>query len=108
MKKNNMVSEPKRSVISWSAMVVGYRMHGHDEEALALFSQMKETCMNPNHITFVCILSACSHAGLLDKGRQFFMSMIQDYNITPRMEHYACIVDLLGRVGRLNEAQDFI
>ena len=95
---------PKRNVISWSAMIVGYRMHGHGEEELTLFSQMKEMGMNPNHITFFCILYAYSHVGLFNKGRHFFKSMIQDYKITPRLEHYACMVDLLGRVGHINEA----
>eukprot|EP01018_Ginkgo_biloba_P020817 Gb_00206 [translate_table: standard] len=97
-----------RNVVSWNAMIAGYGMHGHGEDAIALFSQMQKTGMKPNHITFVCVLSACSHAGLLDEGWQYFYCMSQDYSITPRMEHYACMVDLLGRAGHLDEAHNFI
>eukprot|EP01018_Ginkgo_biloba_P034140 Gb_28037 [translate_table: standard] len=98
----------ERNVVSWSAMISGYGMHGHGEDALALFSQMQRTGMKPDHITFVSVLSACSHAGLVDEGWQYFDCMIQDYCITPRVEHYACMVDLLGRAGCLEEAQEFI
>eukprot|EP01018_Ginkgo_biloba_P018851 Gb_21567 [translate_table: standard] len=97
-----------RDVVSWNAMIAGYGMHGHGEEALALFSQMQQTGLKPSHITFVSVLSACSHAGLVDEGWQYFDSMVRDYYITPTMEHYACMVDILGRAGRLDEAQDFI
>eukprot|EP01018_Ginkgo_biloba_P019045 Gb_02375 [translate_table: standard] len=98
----------ERDVISWSSMIDGYGMNGHGEDALALFSQMRQTDVRPNHITFVSVLSACSHAGLVDEGWQYFDCMIQDYCIKARVEHYACIVDLLGRAGRLGEAQSFI
>eukprot|EP01018_Ginkgo_biloba_P025790 Gb_04077 [translate_table: standard] len=98
----------RRDVVSWSAMIAGYGIHGHGEDALELFKQMQQTGMNPNHITFICILSACSHAGLVDEGWQYFHCMSQDYYITPTVEHYACMVDLLGRAGHLNEAQEFI
>eukprot|EP01018_Ginkgo_biloba_P020732 Gb_18359 [translate_table: standard] len=98
----------KRNVVSWNAMIAGYGMHGHGEDALALFSQMEQTCMKPNDVTFICVLSACSHAGLVDEGWQYFHCMIQDYCIAPRVEHYVCMVDLLGRAGNLDEAHDFI
>eukprot|EP01018_Ginkgo_biloba_P034078 Gb_04445 [translate_table: standard] len=98
----------KRNVVSWSAMIAGYGMHGNGEDALLLFNQMQEAGMKPNHITFICVLFACSHAGLVDKGWQYFCSMSRDYCITPRVEHYTCMVDLLGRAGCLDEAQDFI
>eukprot|EP01018_Ginkgo_biloba_P037425 Gb_17095 [translate_table: standard] len=98
----------KRDVVSWSAMIAGYGVHGHGEDAIALFSQMQQTGMKPDHITFVCVLSACSHAGLVDKGWQYFYCMRRDYGITPRVEHYTCMVDLLGRAGQLDEALDFI
>lgn len=93
---------------SWNAVIAGYGMHGHGEDVLALFSRMKQTDIQPDHITFVAVLSACSHAGMLDVGWLHFHSMNQDYCITPRMEHYACMVDLLGRAGKLDEAYDFI
>eukprot|EP01018_Ginkgo_biloba_P019689 Gb_04894 [translate_table: standard] len=98
----------ERNVVSWNAMIAGYGMHGHGEDALRLFSQMQQMGMKANNVTFVCVLSACSHAGLVDEGRQYFYAMIQDYCVTPRMEHYACMVDLLGRAGCLDEARDFI
>eukprot|EP00253_Pinus_taeda_P001294 PITA_01294 len=98
----------KRNVVTWNAMIAGYGMHGHGEEALALFSGMKRACIKPNHITFISILSACSHAGLVEEGWQYFNSMNQDYCITPSVRHYACMVDLLGRAGHLHEAYNFI
>eukprot|EP01018_Ginkgo_biloba_P003629 Gb_16327 [translate_table: standard] len=99
---------PKRDVISWNAMIAGYGMHGHGEDALAVFTQMQQTSVKPNHITFVSILSACSHAGLVDYGWQYFDCMGRDYCIAPTVKHYACMVDLLGRAGYLDEAYDFI
>eukprot|EP01018_Ginkgo_biloba_P037498 Gb_11389 [translate_table: standard] len=99
---------PTKNVVSWSAMIAGYGIHGQGENALALFNTMQQTGMKPNHITFVSILSACSHAGLVDEGCQYFESMIRNYRFTPRMEHYACMVDLLGRAGHLDEARGFI
>eukprot|EP01018_Ginkgo_biloba_P008991 Gb_03997 [translate_table: standard] len=98
----------KRDVASWNAMIAGYGMHGRGEEALALFSEMQRAGIKPNHITFVGVLSACSHAGLVDEGRHYFNCISRDYGITPLVEHYACVVDLLCRAGCLDEAQDFI
>eukprot|EP01018_Ginkgo_biloba_P037421 Gb_09407 [translate_table: standard] len=97
-----------RNLASWNAIIAGYRMHGHAEDVLALFAQMQQTGMKPNHITFLCVLSACSHAGLVDEGWHHFDCMTQDYGIVPMVKHYACMVDLLGRAGRLDGAHDFI
>eukprot|EP01018_Ginkgo_biloba_P019525 Gb_02229 [translate_table: standard] len=97
-----------RDVVSWNAMIAGYGMHGYGQDALALFSQMLQTDIKPNDISFICILSACSHAGMVEEGRQCFDCMIQDYFITPSVEHYACMVDLLGRAGHLEEAHNLI
>ncbi|XP_065867101.1 pentatricopeptide repeat-containing protein At3g26782, mitochondrial-like [Euphorbia lathyris] len=96
-----------RNIISWSTMISGYGIHGDGREALNLFNQMK-TSIRPDHIAFVSILSACSHAGLVDQGWDCFNSMARDFGVIPRTEHYACMVDLLGRAGKLNEAHDFI
>eukprot|EP01018_Ginkgo_biloba_P034705 Gb_25843 [translate_table: standard] len=98
----------QRNVVLWNAMIGGYAMHGHGEEALTLFYQMQQGGINPDKITFTGVLSSCSHAGLLDEGWQYFNSMSQDYHITPSSEHYACMVDLLGRAGHLDEAYNFI
>jgi pentatricopeptide repeat protein len=97
----------ERNIISWSTLISGYGIHGHGREALYLFDQMKAS-IKPDHIAFLSVLSACSHGGLIVKGWECFNSMSRDFQVTPRSEHYACMVDLLGRVGRLNEARDFI
>eukprot|EP01018_Ginkgo_biloba_P008990 Gb_03996 [translate_table: standard] len=98
----------QRDAVSWTAMIVGYGMHGHGEEALSLFHQMQQAGMKADHITLIAVLVACSHAGLVDEGWQYFNRMRQDFSITPRLEHYACMVDILGRSGHLDEAHDFI
>ncbi|KAL5549410.1 hypothetical protein UlMin_004641 [Ulmus minor] len=98
----------ERTVVSWSAMINGLAMHGKAEEALRIFSEMIRVGMQPNEVTFIGLLHACSHMGLIDKGRQFFVSMTKEYGIVPRIEHYGCMVDLLSRAGLLQEAYEFI
>ncbi|KAL7601003.1 hypothetical protein Lser_V15G27140 [Lactuca serriola] len=101
----NQLSEKR--IASWNVMITGYAMHGHATEALNLFEKM--TCeANPDHITFVGVLSACNHGGLLEKGREYFESMIHNYKIQPTVQHYSCIVDLIGHYGRLDEAYNMI
>nr|AYM00637.1 pentatricopeptide repeat protein [Salvia miltiorrhiza] len=100
---------PKRNVFSWTSMIDGYGKNGSPGEALALFSRMiNGSRIVPNYVTFLGALSACAHAGLVAKGMEIFKSMEGVYSMRPRMEHYACVVDLLGRAGRLNEALEFI
>jgi len=99
---------PQRDVISWNAMIIGYAMHGCSEEALQLFDQMKHLDKNPDHATFLGVLLACCHSGLVDKAWEYFTDMSFYHQITPSMDHYGCMVDLLGRAGHLQEAQDFI
>eukprot|EP01018_Ginkgo_biloba_P030203 Gb_04430 [translate_table: standard] len=99
---------PQRDLVSWTAMIAGYGMHGHGEDALSLFDQMQQSGVKPDHVTFIAVLLACSHSGLVDEGRQYFDLMFRDYDIKPRLEHYACMVDLLGRAGQLDEAHHFI
>ena len=89
-------------------MIDGYGIHGRSRDAIKLFYEMQQTGVKPDHITFVSLLSACSHCGLVNQGWQYFNSMVQDYCITPRAEHYTCMVDLLGHAGHLDEAQYFI
>ncbi|CAE6062207.1 unnamed protein product [Arabidopsis arenosa] len=100
----------QRNVVSWSTMIVGYAMNGDSREALALFTMMQNEGLRPNYVTFLGVLSACSHAGLVNEGKRYFSLMVRsnDKNIEPRKEHYACMVDLLGRSGLLKEAYDFI
>lgn len=97
----------EKRVVSWNAIITGYAMHGHANEALDLFEEMKEKSL-PDHITFVGVLAACSHGGLLDEGWIFFESMVRDYHIVPTIQHYTCMVDLLGHCGRLDEAYNLI
>eukprot|EP01018_Ginkgo_biloba_P026225 Gb_06173 [translate_table: standard] len=98
----------QKNVVSWTAMIAGYGLHGHGVDALTLFEQMKEAGVKADHITFVALLSACSHAGLVAEGQQYFNSMSQDYHIEPSVEHYACMVDIFGRAGCLDEAHNII
>ncbi|KAK8941594.1 Pentatricopeptide repeat-containing protein [Platanthera guangdongensis] len=95
-------------LVTWTAMIEGYTQHGRAKEALETFDMMKNNGTEPDCITFVSILSACSHNGLVDEGFSYFKSMINDYGIEPEMRHYSCLVDLLGRAGRLKEAVDLI
>ncbi|KAJ9189767.1 hypothetical protein P3X46_001021 [Hevea brasiliensis] len=98
----------EKNVKSWTAMVTGYGMHGCAREALDVFYKMIGAGVKPNYVTFVSVLSACSHAGLLDEGWYWFNAMNHKFNVEPGVEHYSCIVDLLGRAGYLNEAYDLI
>lgn len=97
-----------RDVIVWSAMINGYAMNGLSDEAISLFRRMLKEGIHPNEVTYVCVLTACSHGGLVDEGFEHFDSMARDHRIEPRMEHYACMVDLLGRAGLLHEAKCFV
>ncbi|KAF7836799.1 putative pentatricopeptide repeat-containing protein [Senna tora] len=98
----------KRDEVSWNAMICGYSMNGLGIEALNIFEMMQQTNCKPNKLTFVGVLSACSNAGLLDKGQALFKSMLQDYGIKPCIEHYTCMVWLLGRAGHLEKAVKLI
>lgn len=88
-------------------MINGYALHGDGEAALALLSRMRLLGLTPDDITYVSILSACSHSGLVEQGRMVFNSMVE-HGMSPRMEHYACMVDLLGRTGHLVEAYEIL
>nr|AAV25639.1 hypothetical protein [Oryza sativa Japonica Group] len=97
-----------RAVISWTTMVVGEAQHGRAEEALALYDRMVLAGAKPNKVTFVGLIYACSHAGLVQKGRQLFESMKNEYGITPGLQHYTCYLDLLSRSGHLLEAEELM
>ncbi|KAI3467280.1 hypothetical protein Pfo_023943 [Paulownia fortunei] len=98
----------ERSIVSWSSMIGGYAMHGHIDDSISLFNRMVELRIKPNDVTFMNILSACSHAGYVEKGKFYFNSMVKDFGIIPNSEHYACLVDLLSRAGDLNGAYEVI
>ncbi|KAL5580766.1 hypothetical protein UlMin_013208 [Ulmus minor] len=101
-------SAERKDVYVWSAMIACLAMHGRGRAAIDLFSEMVEAKVTPNAVTFTNLLSACSHAGLVEEGRSFFDQMEPVYGIVPGVKHYACMVDLLGRSGRLEEAAGFI
>ncbi|CAL5342801.1 unnamed protein product [Camellia sinensis] len=95
-------------VVLWTSMIAAYGFHGKGEEAIELFNRMDQVGLDANDVTFLSLLYACSHCGLKDKGLQFFNLMIEKYGLEPQLEHYTCVVDLLGRSGRLEEAEGFI
>ncbi|KAL0008046.1 hypothetical protein SO802_009548 [Lithocarpus litseifolius] len=98
----------EKNGITWSAMTGDYGMQGDGSGSLALFSDMLKENLEPNELIFTTILSACSHTGMIGEGWRCFNLMCRDYNFVPSMKHYACMVDLLARAGRLEEALDFI
>ncbi|OAY79212.1 Pentatricopeptide repeat-containing protein, mitochondrial [Ananas comosus] len=100
--------ETCRDVVSWNAMIGGYAHHGHAQEALDLFERMKKMNMRPTHITFISLLNSCGHAGLVAEGKRVFDSMVHEFGIEPQVEHYASLVDLIGRHGQLEEAMQVI
>ncbi|XP_022150709.1 pentatricopeptide repeat-containing protein At2g03380, mitochondrial isoform X1 [Momordica charantia] len=97
-----------KNIITWSAMIGGYGVQGDGSGSLAIFSDMLKEDVKPNEVIFTTVLSACSYSGMVAEGWRYFKSMSQDYNFMPSMKHYACMVDLLARSGRLDEALDFI
>ncbi|KAE8698176.1 putative pentatricopeptide repeat-containing protein [Hibiscus syriacus] len=97
-----------RDIVSWTSMISAYGMSGQGDKAMSLFSKMQNSGLTPDSIAFVSVLSACSHAGLLDQGWHFFNLMTDQRKIRPRVEHFACMVDLFGRSGQVEEAYNFI
>ncbi|KAL8202004.1 hypothetical protein R6Q57_011151 [Mikania cordata] len=97
-----------RNVVLWTAIISCYASHGDGNEMIRLFEMMVNEGIRPNEVTFVAVLTACSHAGLIDEGCSYFTLMKDVYEISPKVEHYTCMVDLLGRAGRLNEIKCFI
>ncbi|CAA7407756.1 unnamed protein product [Spirodela intermedia] len=98
----------ERDVVAWNAMIGGYSQHGLGEEALRIFARMRAEKVNPNQATFVAVLRACAHIGSLEEGMTHFSSMSRDFGVDPQLEHYSCMVDLLGRSGRPREAMELI
>ncbi|KDP41203.1 hypothetical protein JCGZ_15610 [Jatropha curcas] len=97
-----------RDTQAWSALIMAYATHGQSYKALSMFQEMEKARVQPDEITFLGLLYACSHTGLVEEGCQYFYSMSAKYGIIPGIKHYGCMVDLLGRAGRLDEAYKFI
>ncbi|XP_010526252.1 PREDICTED: putative pentatricopeptide repeat-containing protein At3g25970 [Tarenaya hassleriana] len=98
----------KDSTIAWNTMILGYAQHGSGQVALDLFAQMRNRNVKLDHTTFTAVLTACSHVGLVQQGIDLLNTMEPVFRISPRVEHYACAVDLLGRAGLLNKAKNLI
>lgn len=96
------------NVVPWNSMISAYGKHGRGREALQIFKQMEAAGARPDYITFTCLLSACSHSGLVEEGWRLFKLMVEAYRIPLRDEHYCCVVDMLGRARRTREALGFI
>ncbi|WCJ22394.1 pentatricopeptide (PPR) repeat-containing protein [Euphorbia peplus] len=101
-------SSNNKTLACWNCMITGFAIHGLGREAISLFDKMKRVGISPDSITFTALLSVCKNSGLTTEGWNFFDCMRKDYGIVPRIEHYSCMVDLLGRAGYLDEAWDFI
>ncbi|CAH8345889.1 unnamed protein product [Eruca vesicaria subsp. sativa] len=98
----------KKDVSTWNSMISGLSVHGLGNDALEIFSEMVYEGFKPNSITFIAVLSACNHVGLLDQARKLFETMSSVYGVEPSIEHYGCMVDLLGRMGRFEEAEELV
>ncbi|KAI3800677.1 hypothetical protein L1987_28771 [Smallanthus sonchifolius] len=97
----------KHDVVTWSTMIGGYGSHGKGEDALEMFMEFLQSGLEPNHVIFLSVLYSCSHNGLVDEGLTLFQTMTNRYKIKPKLEHCACVVDLLCRAGRVKDAYDF-
>ncbi|WZZ42559.1 hypothetical protein YC2023_038818 [Brassica napus] len=97
-----------RDVISWTVMITGYGKHGLGKKAVSVFKQMLRYNIEPDDVCYLAVLSACSHSGLIKEGEELFSNLLETPGIKPRVEHYACVVDLLGRAGRLKEGKHLI
>ncbi|XP_057456356.1 putative pentatricopeptide repeat-containing protein At3g18840 [Lotus japonicus] len=107
-KSFQLVTDSDRDVILYNVMIAGYAHHGFENKAIQLFQEMLKISLKPDAITFVALLSACRHRGLVELGEKFFMSMKEDYNVLPEIYHYACMVDMYGRGNQLEKAVEFM
>ncbi|XP_028767160.1 putative pentatricopeptide repeat-containing protein At3g23330 [Neltuma alba] len=95
-------------IVSYTAIIMGFALHGHALDAVSLFEQMLADGVEPTYVSFVAVLTACCHAGLVDEAWKYLNCMARDFGVAPGLEHYAAVADLLGRAGKLEEAYDFI
>jgi pentatricopeptide repeat protein len=102
------VEMPVKNIVSWNSMIMGYGLHGNGDKALEMFAEMEKAGQKPNDTTFVCVLSACTHAGMVMEGWWYFDLMRRVYKIEPKVEHYGCMVDLLARAGLVKNSEELI
>lgn len=98
----------KRDVVSWTSIIVGMAQHGQGKEALSLYDEMVKDGVKPNEVTFLGLIYACSHVGLVSNGRHFFNLMVREYGMRPSLHHYTCLLDVLSRSGHLDEAEKLL
>ena len=99
---------PERNLVTWSAMMAGYGVHGVFGEVFELFDEMVDAGLEPDGVSFTAVLAACSHGGFVEKGRKYFWMMERRFGVRPGVEHYTCMVDMLGRAGLVEEAEELI
>ncbi|EEF38603.1 putative pentatricopeptide repeat-containing protein At3g11460, mitochondrial [Ricinus communis] len=99
---------PARNEVSWATMMAGYGMHGKGGEVLVLFNRMVEEGSSVDAVCLTAVLSACSHGGMVEKGAEYFGMMEERFGVKPSLEHYTCMVDMLGRAGRVEEAEELV
>ncbi|XP_028759941.1 pentatricopeptide repeat-containing protein At5g19020, mitochondrial [Neltuma alba] len=104
----NQIQDKTSTVSPWNAIFCGLATHGHANICLEIFSDLQRYHVRPNSITFIGVLSACCHAGLVESGRRIFQSMKSVYGLEPNIKHYGCMIDLLGRAGQLEEAEELV
>ncbi|KAJ4828048.1 hypothetical protein Tsubulata_028120, partial [Turnera subulata] len=98
----------ERDLVSWNSIISGYAQHGHGKMALEIFEEMRKQNLKVDGVTFIGIISACTHTGLVEEGQRYFNIMVKDYHIEPTMEHYCCMIDLYSRAGMFEKAMDVI
>ncbi|OIS97007.1 PREDICTED: pentatricopeptide repeat-containing protein At4g33170-like [Nicotiana attenuata] len=96
------------NLVSWNSVIAGFANHGHGKEVIKLFEEMRNVGLKPDSVTFLGLLIACNHAGLVDEGLDYFNTMNEIYGVTPDIEHFSCLIDLLGRAGRLKDAEEYM
>ncbi|KAK9291126.1 hypothetical protein L1049_009313 [Liquidambar formosana] len=99
------LSAERRNLVSWTSIISGCAMHGKAIDAVENFERMEKACLKPNRVTFLSVLNACSHGGLVEEGLRFFKKMVNECQVVPDIKHYGCLIDMLGRAGRLEEAE---
>ncbi|KAH0669832.1 hypothetical protein KY285_023976 [Solanum tuberosum] len=102
------VSVSNKGLSSWNSMIMGLATNGFEDDAIKLFARLQCSILKPDSVSFIGVLTACNHSGLVDKGKDYFQLMKKEYGIEPSIKHYGCMVDILGRAGLVEEAEEVI
>lgn len=101
-------SAHKKGLSCWNSIILGLAMNGHENEAIQIFSMLESSNFKPDNVSFIGVLTACNHSGMVDKAKDYFLLMTEKYKMKPSIKHYGCMVDVLGRAGLLEEAEELI